>query len=552
MTKIKSIRIILAQQDFLVGDIEGNAEKVIHAINEARDDHQAQLIIFPELTLTGYPPEDLLFRDDLYARINSVLPTICARAKGIDVVIGYPAQEADGCYNRAAFIHEQKITHYADKQKLPNYQVFDEMRYFKAGAAKACVVDVHGIKMALTVCEDLWYPEPIAQAKAAGAEVVLSLNASPFANNKAELRTQILRQRMQETRLPIIYVNHVGGQDELVFDGGSMAINADEKIVRQAGFFSEELLAIDLTRDAKNQIQIIPADLPPPLSEEAAIYQALVLGLRDYIEKNHFPRAVLGLSGGVDSALTLAIAVDAIGKDRVEAVMMPSRYNSDMSLEDALLQVQTMGVNHQVLSIEPVFQAFLTTLQPEFQGLPKDTTEENLQARCRGTLLMAISNKKNAIVLATGNKSEMAVGYSTLYGDMVGGFCVLKDVFKTMVYRLARYRNSLSAIIPERVFTRAPSAELAPNQKDQDSLPPYPILDEILARYIERDESLPMILKAGFDEETVRKVLAMVDRNEYKRRQAAPGIRLTEHAFGKDRRYPITSGFKPFLVALEY
>lgn len=542
------IRIILAQQNFLVGDIEGNAEKIMHCITTARNIHHADLIVFPELALSGYPPEDLLFRADFYARIETALSRICAHTTGIAAIIGYPTRDEElNCYNSAVCIQQQHISHYYAKQKLPNYQVFDEVRYFKPGPSQACIIEVRGIKIAITICEDIWFPEPIAQAKTAGAELILSLNASPFAQHKVQLRRQVLQQRTHEAHLPILYVNCVGGQDELVFDGGSMAITAQGQLAQQANFFQEQLCLIELHKNSTH-IEITAAPLPAEMQTEAAIYQALVLGLRDYIEKNHFPSAILGLSGGIDSALTLAIAVDAIGKERVQAVMMPSRYNAAMSLEDAQLQADIMGVVSQVLPIEPIFQAFLNTLQPEFQGLPADTTEENLQARCRGTLLMAISNKKHAIVLATGNKSELAVGYSTLYGDMVGGFCVLKDVFKTMVYRLAHYRNSLSPVIPERVLTRAPSAELAPDQTDQDTLPPYPVLDEILQRYIERDESISSIITAGFDETTVRRVVQMVDRNEYKRRQAAPGIRITEHAFGKDRRYPITSGFKAFLV----
>lgn len=558
-----TLRVALAQLNFLVGDIEGNTEKIIQNTLLARDTHHANLIVFPELALTGYPPEDLLYRPDLYERISDVLPRIYTQAVGIDIIVGYPAHTLTGRYNRAGFISNQQLIQHYDKQKLPNYSVFDERRYFRPGSPSACIINVRGIKIAIIICEDIWYPEPSLQAKIAGADLVVSLNASPFTKDKAVFRHHKVIKRVQETALPMLYLNCVGGQDELVFDGGSMIFDDHAKIIHQAAFFEETLLIVDIEKNAQNHLQIKP--IPSPLrtdqhkngllpifkkndTEEACIYHALVFGLREYIEKNHFPRAIVGLSGGIDSALTLAIAVDAIGHDRVQAIMMPSRYSAVISLIDAKLMSEIMGVTYEILSIEPVFQAFLQTLHPLFKDLPEDTTEENLQARCRGTLLMAISNKKQAIVLATGNKSETAVGYSTLYGDMVGGFCVLKDVFKTMVYKLAQYRNTLSPVIPERILQRPPSAELAPDQKDEDSLPPYPILDEILTRYIERDESLQTIIQAGFDKAAVCSVVQMVDHNEYKRRQAAPGIRISERAFGKDRRYPITSGFKPFLV----
>lgn len=551
-----SLRIVLAQLDFLVGDVEGNAKKIIDNIMTARDVHHADLVVFPELAISGYPPEDLLYRSDLHQSIAAVLPKICEHASDIDIILGYPFETEDGCYNRAGFIRNKQLVQYYDKQKLPNYSVFDEMRYFQPGPPTPCLVNIQGIEIAITICEDIWYPEPILQAKAAGAELVLSINASPFSKNKAALRQSKIMERIAESALPVLYLNSVGGQDELVFDGGSMAFNEAGIIVHQADFFKESLVVLDIKKDGGNPIEISTDSPTDPteiklllMREEARIYNALVLGLHDYIEKNHFPSAVLGLSGGLDSALTLAIAVDAIGKDRVQAIMMPSPYNAEISLIDAKMQCEIMGVDYHVLPIESVFESFLETLQPIFQNLPVDTAEENLQARCRGTLLMAISNKKHAIVLATGNKSETAVGYSTLYGDMAGGFSVLKDVFKTMVYKLVQYRMSLSAVIPERVILRPPSAELAPNQKDSDFLPPYSLLDQILELYIERDESLHAMVQAGFDETLVRRIMQMVDRNEYKRRQAPPGIRITECAFGRDRRYPITSGFRPFLTA---
>ncbi len=536
----ETLRIVLAQLNFLVGDIQGNADKIIQAIHLARDTHQAQLIVFPELALSGYPPEDLLYRPELYQRIQQVLPSIQAAAKGIDVLLGYPEQIGSNCFNQAAFIHNSQLVGHYHKQLLPNYSVFDEIRYFKPGN-RVGIVTVHDLPIGITICEDLWSPEAISQAKAAGAKLIVSLNASPFAMDKAAQRQQILSERARETQLPIIYVNCVGGQDELVFDGGSMVLNADGKTAMQADFFQEGLYPADF--QVGDTITAIPQPPIPSLTEEERIYKALVFGVREYIEKNHFPRAVLGLSGGIDSALTLAIAVDAIGKDRVEAVMMPSHFTSELSLTEAKAQAHLLGVKYKLINIEPIFNAFQQSLQEEFAGLAPDLTEENLQARCRGTLLMAISNKKHAIVLATGNKSEMAVGYSTLYGDMVGGFCVLKDVPKTWVYRLAAYRNQQSHVIPQRVIDRPPTAELSENQFDQNFLPAYEILDDIIERYIERDESVAEIIKAGFDPDVVQLVTRLIDKNEYKRRQAAPGVRITEHAFGKDRRYPITSGF---------
>lgn len=538
---MNKLRIVMAQLDFIVGDIEGNARKIITKIREARDNLQAQLIVFPELSLSGYPPEDLLYREELYQRIQGVIPNIAAETSNIGVILGYPEIIAGHCYNQAAFFYQGKLQQRYHKQDLPNYSIFDEKRYFSPGY-EACIIPFQDIKIGLIICEDLWKPQFIEQSKAAGAELIISINASPFSNKKAEQRIELLQLRSQQTQLPIVYVNTIGGQDELVFDGHSLVADAQGNITQQADFFLPGLYLVELI---KQNNKVVPVNQPQtPLPKPIArIYQALVLGVRDYINKNGFPKAVLGLSGGIDSALTLAIAVDAIGKERVEAVLMPSRYTSQLSIDGAREQAERMGVASSLISIEPVFQAFMNSLRDEFAGLAPDTTEENLQARCRGTLLMAISNKKNAIVLATGNKSEMAVGYSTLYGDMVGGFCVLKDVFKTLVYDLVKYRNSLSYIIPQAVIDRPPSAELAENQVDQDTLPPYPVLDAILERYIELDQSPADIIAAGFDAETVHKIVRAIDRNEYKRRQAAPGVRITERAFGKDRRYPITSGF---------
>lgn len=536
----ENLRVAIAQLNFLVGDIEGNTKKIIEYTVKARDDLKADIIVFPEMAITGYPPEDLLLRPGLYKRVEKALRMIQNKATGIYLIVGYPAQVKEANYNQAALIYNEKILTIYNKQELPNYGVFDEKRYFQAGN-RTCVVNIYGVNIALTICEDLWHPGPMAQAAQVSAQLMISINSSPFDMYKPFLREQIMSKRAKEGKMPIVYVNCVGGQDELVFDGGSMILNAKGEVTQHVAFFKEALVPVDF----KIAPHLKPKQhdvLPVPHVEEH-IYNALVLGVRDYIEKNNFPGAIIGLSGGIDSALTLAIAVDAIGSDRVEALSMPSRYTSNMSMEDSASEAKTLGVKHIIIDIEPIFKACLKSVANEFKNLPVDATEENIQARCRGILLMALSNKKSYIVLSTGNKSEMAVGYATLYGDMVGGFCVLKDVPKTMVYRLAEYRNKISKVIPKRIITRPPSAELAAGQKDQDVLPPYPVLDAILERYVEKDESLRKIVAAGFDEKIVSKVLAMVDRNEYKRRQAPPGVRITARAFGRDRRYPITSGF---------
>ena len=537
-----SLRVVMAQLDFYVGDVAGNVVKIIAAIRRARDELHAHAIVFPELTLTGYPPEDLLLRPDLHQHVLSGLEELTRHVAGIDVVVGYPHRDTKNLYNAASLIRDGKVVATYHKQHLPNYSVFDEKRYFQPGSA-ACVVNIQGVPVAITICEDMWHPAPMEQARAAGARLMLNLNASPFHISKGYEREGVLRQRVAEGNMPIVYVNLVGGQDELVFDGESLVMDASGKVIMRAAPFVEELYAVDFS--GNDIITPLANVCHTPLSVEASVYRALVLGVRDYIEKNGFGGVVIGSSGGIDSALTLAIAVDAIGKDRVEAVMMPSRYTAQMSIDDAQALSTALGVEHHVIPIEPTFQAFLGSLQQEFAGTKADTTEENIQARCRGVLLMALANKsrnkKHKIVLTTGNKSEMSVGYATLYGDMAGGFAVIKDVPKTLVYRLAAYRNSLAPVIPQRIFERPPSAELAPNQKDEDSLPPYALLDPILEMYIEQDKSLQDIMGAGYDEVTVRRVMGMVNRNEYKRRQAPPGVRITRRAFGRDRRYPITA-----------
>ena len=536
-----TLRIVMAQLNMRVGDIPGNLERIIESSRHARDELGALVIVFPELSLCGYPPEDLLLRSSMQARISRALDQLCEQVQGIYVVVGYPWQQDDLCYNMAAVIADGRILASYAKQHLPNYRVFDEKRYFAEGS-EPCCLEIDGLPVALSVCEDIWHPQPMAQARDAGARLMLNLNASPFHMDKQREREAMLAERAAEGSMPIIYVNQVGGQDELVFDGGSVAVDSDGQIACRVSPFCEGLYPVDVQFD-DSQVRLRQGALAAMPELEASVYQALVTGVRDYVNKNGFKGVVLGLSGGIDSALTLAVAVDALGAERVEAVMMPYHYTSGMSLEDAEAQAHAMHVTYRVLPIAPMVEAFMQTLEPVFAGLPRDTTEENLQARCRGTLLMALSNKTGSLVLTTGNKSEMAVGYATLYGDMAGGFDVLKDVPKTLVFRLAEYRNTLGAVIPQRVIDRPPSAELAPDQKDEDSLPPYPVLDEILRLYIEHDLSASAIIAAGFDEDQVKRVVRLVDLNEYKRRQAAVGARITQRGFGRDRRYPITSGW---------
>ncbi len=533
----------LAQLNMLVGDVAGNVAKIADAVARARDVLRAEVVVFPELSLTGYPPEDLLLRPGLHGQVLRGLEILKRRTSGIDVVIGYPSPGPDGLHNSASLIRDGAIVATYHKQHLPNYSVFDEKRYFQAGS-EVVVVQIRGVPMAITICEDLWQPGPMHQAQAAGARLMLNLNASPFHALKGGEREAVLRQRLAEAPMPVVYVNQVGGQDELVFDGESFVMAADGRVVMRGRPFEEEIYTADFEVDDKGAVNPLPGQMHEHLAQAESVYRALVLGVRDYIEKNGFQGAVIGLSGGIDSALTLAIAVDAIGAERVEAVMMPSRYTATMSVEDARAEAETLGVDHHTIPIEPAFQAFLDSLKQEFAGSAEDTTEENIQARCRGVILMAISNKKRKILLTTGNKSEMAVGYATLYGDMAGGYAPIKDVPKTLVYALARYRNSVAAVIPPRVLERPPSAELKADQKDQDSLPPYDVLDPILEMYVEQDKSPEEITAAGFDGETVTQVVSMVNRNEYKRRQAPPGVRVTRRAFGRDRRYPITSGYR--------
>ncbi len=537
-----SLRIALAQLDLFVGDVAGNTQRVIDASAEARDRLKADLVLFPELTLCGYPPEDLLFHNGLRKQVAAALERVRAQTSGIGVVIGYPEYAGTDIYNSAALIRDGETLANYRKQELPNYSVFDEKRYFKQGR-ESCVVELNGVRVAILICEDVWEPDSAIAAQKAGAQLIVVINGSPYALDFQERRESVVRDRVRATGLPVVYVNLLGGQDELVFDGGSFVMNAAGEVVQRAPPFTEGLFAVDVDAIADKAVPR-PAHVEQPLSEEASVYSALVLGVRDYVSKHRFPGVVLGLSGGIDSALTLAIAVDALGADRVRAVMMPSRYTSQMSLDDAEEQARILGVRYDVISIEGMFAAALDSLQEVFAGRKPDTTEENIQSRCRGLLLMAISNKTGRMVLTTGNKSETAVGYATLYGDMAGGFAPIKDCSKLLVYRLAKHRNGISPAIPPRVIERPPTAELRADQKDSDSLPPYEVLDPILELFIEEDLSVDEIAARGFDRATVGLVLDMVKRNEYKRRQAPPGVRISARAFGRDWRYPITSGYR--------
>ncbi len=531
------ITIALAQGDFMVGDIQGNISRVVDFARQAKDELGAVAVVYPELCLCGYPPEDLLLRSEFLADIEQALVRIGEQVSGIDLIVGYPRAEQGKLYNAAGVIRDGALIAEYFKTELPNYSVFDEKRYFSPGK-EACVVDIAGIPVGLTICEDIWLPTPARRATAAGAQLIVNLNASPYQSGKGKDREQVVSQRAVENGVPIIYTNLVGGQDELVFDGGSFVLDAKGKPLLRSAFFEESLvpLVIDNQKPLPGKVLECP-------QEEEMIYQALVTGVRDYVRKTGFKGVVLGLSGGIDSALTLAIAVDALGAEQVEVVLMPSRYTADMSNEDALEQAKRMGVKHSIIPIEPAFVAFLDMLKEEFAGQEMDVTEENIQARCRGIILMAISNKSGRMLLTTGNKSEMSVGYATLYGDMAGGFAPLKDVFKNMVYKLARWRNRDQEVIPERVIVRPPSAELRPDQQDSDSLPPYDILDEILRRYVEQEQGVEAIIAAGFEAATVQRITRMVDINEYKRRQAPPGVKVTRRAYGRDRRYPIVNGY---------
>jgi NAD+ synthase (glutamine-hydrolysing) len=533
------VRVAVAQVNCTVGDIEGNSKRILEMAGQAAA-AGADLLLTPELSLTGYPPEDLLLRRSFYAAADRAIADLAARLlqfPELHVIVGHPHAREGQRFNAASVLRGGVVEGTYCKHDLPNYDVFDERRYFTPDN-RPLVFDVHGTRFGINICEDTWFTYAPECAASSGAQVLLVPNASPFHLGKRQLRVDTMRTNVSRYRLPLVYANMVGGQDELVFDGASFVLDADGRVTQLAPQFTEKLMLTDFVDGAP-----VPAAVDEPGSEEAQVYAALKVGVRDYFGKNGFPGALLGLSGGIDSALTLAVAVDALGAERVRAVMMPSQYTADISWIDSREMVARLGVRYDELPIKPAFDAFLATLAQEFRGLPWDTTEENIQARIRGTLLMALSNKHGSIVLTTGNKSEMAVGYCTLYGDMAGGFAVIKDIRKTLVYRLADYRNALGEVIPQRIITRAPSAELRPDQTDQDSLPPYEVLDAIIEQYMERGACVREIVATGYNEADVRKVVRLIRINEYKRRQAPIGIRVTHRGFGRDWRYPVTNRF---------
>ena len=542
------LRLALAQYDFPVGAVAANTTKVRELMTRAREGN-ASLAVFPELTISGYPPEDLLLRPSFLAACQDAIQELAADTNGLAAIVGFPHSLGE-VYNAAAFLRGGEIAQITHKQALPNYGVFDDKRYFRPGRTSAVEV-VDGVRVGYLICEDVWQAEPAAAAAAAGAELIVVINASPWDDAKQTAREEVLVARAKETGCAFVYLNLIGGQDEVVYDGGTLLVNGDGSIAARAPAFVDALLWADFDTDNRT-LHALDWPTVSDDSREATLYGALVRGVRDYIDKNGFSGVLLGLSGGIDSALTLTLAVDALGPERVTAVMMPMRYTSQLSLDGARGQAERLGVEYHVIGIEPVYDTFVAALTPAFAGKQPDVTEENLQSRTRGVMLMALSNKHSRLLLATGNKSEMAVGYATLYGDMCGAYAPLKDVYKTEVYRLSRWRNQAEQrrqgpeawAIPPAVIERPPSAELRENQTDQDSLPPYDELDAILARFIEEEQSQAEIIAAGFDPNVVHRVVRLVLVNEFKRRQSAPGPRVTTRAFGRERRYPITSGWK--------
>jgi NAD+ synthase (glutamine-hydrolysing) len=538
------LRCVMAQLNLVVGDVDGNTSRIVAAANEARDRYRADIVMLPELAVSGYPPEDLLFHSGMRLQVARSLERLKQEVRGITLIAGYPEYAGAKIFNAAIVIRDGRVLANHRKACLPNYRVFDEKRYFTPGT-EPTIIEVHGVKAGVMVCEDAWDSGPARQARQAGAQVLLVINASPYEVDKQTQREQqVVRERVREAGVPVVFVNLIGGQDELVFDGNSFVMDAHGTVTQRAPAFTEGMYVVDLGLDAAGVVHPIPSDIVPLQGQEESVYGALVQGTRDYVTKHRFPGVVMGLSGGIDSALTLVLAVDALGADHVHSVAMPSRYTSQMSKDDAALQAKILHVQHSEISIEGMFEATLAALKDEFAGRAPDTAEENIQSRCRGVLLMGISNKTGRMLLTTGNKSEMAVGYATLYGDMAGGFAPIKDCSKLLVYQLARWRNAQSEVIPKRVIDRPPSAELRFDQKDTDSLPPYEILDPILEAFIEEDLSVDQIAARGFDRATVGRILDLVKRNEYKRRQAPPGVRVSGRAFGRDWRYPITSGYK--------
>jgi len=531
------LRIALAQLNLTVGSIDNNLTKHIENYNIAKD-KSADLIVFPELSLTGYPPEDLLLQQSFLDASEKALQELTQKVTTTYCIVGHPLKTKDGLFNACSILHNGKIIATYKKQMLPNFGVFDEKRYFKKGDAP-CIFEINNTKIGIIICQDLWHQGPMKNTVAKGADIIVSLNASPFEINKHEQRVEVLKTRINDTKTPVVYVNTIGGQDDLVFDGGSMVMDNNGKIIQLCDFFKESLTFTDFTNHKPNTDNK-SLDVTEP---DGRIYQALCLGLKDYLKKNNIKGVIVGLSGGIDSALTLTIAKDALGAENVHAVLMPSQFTSDISNDDATQLAKNLNVKYDTIPIQPAFETFKNSLNETLKGEKVDVTEQNIQSRCRCIILMAISNHTGNIVLTTGNRSELAVGYATLYGDMAGGFSVLKDVSKTLVYKLAKYRNTIDSAIPERIITRAPTAELAPDQKDEDSLPPYPILDKILYHYLNEKLSAKEIIAKGFDSATVEKVIKLVKNSEFKRRQAPIGVRIDQIAFGRDRRYPITSGF---------
>ena len=541
MTK-KKISIGIVQENPIVGDIEGNLQLAINAIDKLSKQSSPDIFLFTEMFITGYPPEDLILRDDLLDASYEAVEKLCEVKPESFIVIGYPKKEGDSIFNCAGVLRSKSVITEYKKQELPNYEVFDEKRYFQSGKGPG-IFEVNGLRVGLSVCEDIWHENVIKQLHEKKTDLILNINASPFHLDKIKERKALISGHAIDYSLPIVYANQVGGQDELVFDGTSMAMDGEGQQILQLEKFKEDYKIVNFTSDQEGKLLSEKREEIPEDKELEEVYKALVLGAKDYIQKNNFPGVLIGSSGGIDSALTAAIAADAIGPEKVRTFMLPFKFTSDMSVEDSEKLAVNLGIKHSVIPIGDIYESFADSLEDEFSGLEPDITEENLQSRCRGVILMALSNKSGELVLTTGNKSETAVGYSTLYGDTAGGFGVLKDVPKTLVYELSRYRNTISHVIPDRIIDRPPSAELAPDQQDSDSLPDYAILDKIIELYVEQDKSKVEIEESGIDKSMVDRVIRLIDLSEYKRRQAPLGVKITSRGFGKDRRYPITNKF---------